>query len=132
MPGPSGRPNPTRSNPYTASSREYNTRSGEGPGSRLGRGPRVVVTQHAQESARPQGVKRGFFSTPRTGGVTSDPHGHDDVPVLVIVPGVFGAELAGGLGILELQADLAGISSLEEIQQVLRIKADGNRFALVV
>src|SRR5215470_76095 len=62
----------------------------------------------------------------------SDPHGHDDVAVLVVVAGVFRAELASGLGVLEFQADFAGVSGLEEIEQVLRIKADGQQLALVV
>jgi hypothetical protein len=44
----------------------------------------------------------------------SDPHRHDDVTVLVVLA-VGGAELAGGLGILELQLYVAGAYSLEEI-----------------
>lgn len=37
----------------------------------------------------------------------SDPHGHDDVAVLVIVIAALRTELACGLRILQLQADLA-------------------------
>jgi hypothetical protein len=36
----------------------------------------------------------------------SDAHGHEDVAVFVFVR-VFGAHLAGGLGVLELEADFA-------------------------
>jgi hypothetical protein len=34
----------------------------------------------------------------------SDAHGHEDVAVLYVLGAVFGAHLAGGLGVLELQA----------------------------
>jgi len=40
----------------------------------------------------------------------SDAHGHEDVAVLDVFGGVFWAHLAGGLGVLELQADLAGVA----------------------
>ena len=37
----------------------------------------------------------------------SDPHGHDDVAVLVVFA-FGGAKLAGGLGVFEFQANVAG------------------------
>ena len=60
----------------------------------------------------------------------SDPHGHDDVAVLVVLA-VGGAELAGGLGIFELEPYVAGADGLQEIQDVLRVEADGQGVALV-
>ena len=51
--------------------------------------------------------------------VGSDPHGHQDVAGRVFGVGVFGAHLAGGLRVLELEADLAFVSqSLEEVEDV--------------
>src|SRR5581483_1212961 len=43
-----------------------------------------------------------------------------------------GAELAGGLGVLELQANVACARGLEEVGDVLGIEADGQRLAVVV
>ena len=55
----------------------------------------------------------------------SDTHGHDDVAVFEVVGGIFGAHLAGGLGVLELKADLTGIAGgLEEVNEVGGIEAD--------
>src|ERR1700683_3606963 len=46
----------------------------------------------------------------------SDAHGHQDVAVLVLGVGIFGAHLAGGLRVLELEAHLAGVvEGLEEV-----------------
>ena len=40
----------------------------------------------------------------------SNPHRHQDIAVAHILIAVLGSHLAGGLGILELQADLAGVA----------------------
>ena len=62
----------------------------------------------------------------------SDAHGHEDVAVLDVFVGVFGAHLAGGLGVLELQADFAGVADgLEEVDQVLAVEADDERVVVV-
>src|SRR5579871_1956576 len=61
---------------------------------------------------------------------TSDPHGHDDVAVLVIV-GAEGAELAGGLGVFEFEADVAGADGLEEVENIAGVEADGEAVAVV-
>src|ERR1035437_4414326 len=58
----------------------------------------------------------------------SDAHGHDDVAVLVVVA-FGGAELAGGLGVFEFQADFTGAGGFEKIDQILGVEADGQRFA---
>ena len=66
-------------------------------------------------------------------GQHSDAHGHEDVAVSVTVfVGVFGAHLAGGLGVLELQADFAGVADgLEEVDQVGGVEADDERVVVV-
>src|SRR5208283_5955688 len=62
----------------------------------------------------------------------SDAHGHEDVAVLDVFGAVFGAHLAGGLGVLELQADLAGgADGLEEVDEVLAVEADDERVVVV-
>jgi len=61
---------------------------------------------------------------------TSDPHGHDDVAVLVVFA-VSGAELAGGLRIFEFELYVAGADGFQEVQNVLGVKADRQRIALV-
>src|ERR1017187_7030428 len=58
----------------------------------------------------------------------SDAHGHDDVAVFVVVA-FGGAELAGGLRVFEFEADFAGAGGFEEIDQVLRVEADGQRIS---
>src|ERR1039457_2227049 len=58
----------------------------------------------------------------------SDAHGHDDVAVLVVVA-FGGAELAGGLGVFQLEADLAGAGGFQELDQVLRVEANGQGLA---
>src|SRR5208283_2279867 len=59
-------------------------------------------------------------------------HGHEDVAVLDVFGAVFGAHLAGGLGVLELQADLAGgADGLEEVDEVLAVEADDERVVVV-
>ena len=55
---------------------------------------------------------------------SSDTHRHDYVPVFVIVA-LGGAELAGGLGILQLQANFAGAGGFQELNQVRGVEADG-------
>ena len=51
----------------------------------------------------------------------SDAHGHENVAVAEVFVAVLGAHLAGGLGVLELEADFAGVADgLEEVDQVLR------------
>src|SRR5438270_4707723 len=59
---------------------------------------------------------------------SSDPHRHNDIAVVVIVI-AFRAERAGRLRVLELQADFQGVGSLEEVEQVGRVEADGHRIA---
>ena len=62
----------------------------------------------------------------------SDAHGHEDVAVFDVVVGVFGAHLAGGLGVLELEADLAGVADgFEEVEQVLAVEADDQGVVVV-
>ena len=62
----------------------------------------------------------------------SDPHGHQDVAVLHVLVGVFGAHLAGGLRVLELQAHFAGVADgLQEVDQVLAVEADDERIVVV-
>src|ERR1035437_4133439 len=58
----------------------------------------------------------------------SDAHGHDDVAVFVVVA-FGGAELAGGLGGFQFEADLAGAGGFEEVDQGLGIEADRERGA---
>ena len=53
----------------------------------------------------------------------SDAHGHEDIAVLVLGVGVFGAHLAGGLGVSEFEADFAFVAErLEEVQDVTELK----------
>jgi len=55
----------------------------------------------------------------------SDSHGHEDVAILELRVWVFGAHLARGLGILELETNFAFIvECLEEIQDVDGVEAD--------
>src|ERR1039458_3465574 len=55
----------------------------------------------------------------------SNSHWHEDVAVLVLGVGILGAHLAGGLGILELQADFALVAEgFEEVENVDRVEAD--------
>ena len=61
---------------------------------------------------------------------SSDAHGHDDVAVLVIVA-FGGAELAGGLGIFQFEADFVSAGGFEEVDQVDGVEADGEGFAVV-
>ncbi len=57
-------------------------------------------------------------------GRSSDAHGHEDVAVLDVFVAVFGAHLAGGLGVLELEADFAGVADgFEEVDEVLGVEA---------
>src|SRR5713101_1184453 len=60
----------------------------------------------------------------------SDPHRHDHIAVAVLLVGQR-AHLPGRLLVLELDADGALGRGGEEIEQVLRIEADGERVALV-
>ena len=56
---------------------------------------------------------------------SSNAHGHQHVAVLVFGVGVFGAHLAGGLGVLEFEADFAFVAErLEEIEDVDGVEAD--------
>src|SRR6266700_856263 len=53
-------------------------------------------------------------------GNGSDPHRHHDVTVLVFaIRGFVRAQLAGGLRILELEADIARTYHLEKFQEIL-------------
>src|SRR4051812_44012529 len=62
----------------------------------------------------------------------SNTHGHDDVAVFVVVAGVFGAHLARGLGVLELEADLAGVADgFEEVEHVGGVEADDQSVELI-
>src|SRR5262249_56892035 len=61
----------------------------------------------------------------------ADADGHDDVAVFVVIRRVHRAQLAGRLSVLELQLDFSSVGSLEEIQQVLGVEADGHGFAVV-
>src|SRR5204863_3258025 len=60
----------------------------------------------------------------------SDPHRHDDVPVLVVFA-FGGAELAGRLGIFEFKFHVPRANRFEEVDDVVGIKADGERISLV-
>src|SRR5260221_11270818 len=53
---------------------------------------------------------------------SSDSHRHDDVAVLVIVS-FGGAELPGGLCVLQFQAHFAGAGGFQEVDQVLSVEA---------
>src|ERR1700693_3394058 len=53
----------------------------------------------------------------------SDPHGHDDVAVLVVVRAE-GAELAGGLGVFQFEAHVARADCFQEIEDVDGVEAD--------
>src|SRR6266852_95140 len=75
-------------------------------------------------------VKRGGRGRPPHMAWRSDPHGHDDVAVLVIFT-VGGTELSGGLRVFELEFYIAGTDCLQEIQNVLGVEADRERVALV-
>jgi hypothetical protein len=50
----------------------------------------------------------------RSDSTASNPHGHDDVAVFVVVA-FGGAELAGGLGVFQFEADFAGAGGFEEV-----------------
>ena len=53
----------------------------------------------------------------------SDPHRHQDVPVLHILIRILGPHLPRALGVLELQPNLSGIpDGLQEIDQVLAVE----------
>jgi len=60
----------------------------------------------------------------------SDAHGHDDVAVAIAFVGE-GAHLAGGLFVLELDADGAIGGGGEKIEHVSGVEADRNRIAFV-
>ena len=62
---------------------------------------------------------------------SSDSHGHDDVAILVILA-LSGTELAGRLGIFQFQFYVAVAGGFEEVDDVLRVEADGQRFAVVI
>src|SRR5579863_63926 len=64
-------------------------------------------------------------------GPSSDPHRHHDVAVLIILA-LGGTQLAGGLGVLQFQPYVAGAGSLEEVDDILSVEADGQRLAVVV
>ena len=58
----------------------------------------------------------------------SNPHGHNDVAILEVVLGVFGTDLAGGLGVFEFQPDLADFSDgPQEIDHVGGIESNHQR-----
>ena len=61
----------------------------------------------------------------------SNPHRHHHVAVLELGVRNIRAELAGRLRVLELDAHLVGVGVLEEIEQVLRVEANGNHFARI-
>jgi hypothetical protein len=67
---------------------------------------------HGLPVFHPGGAKAGFALVAVES--VSDPHGHDDVAVLVVID-AGGAELAGGLGVLELDVDLVALGGLEEL-----------------
>jgi len=60
----------------------------------------------------------------------SDPHRHYDVAVFVVVA-FGGAELTGGLGILQFQPDFAGAGGFQKVDQILSVEADGERVSRV-
>src|ERR1035438_7287527 len=60
----------------------------------------------------------------------SNPHGHDDVAILVVVA-LGGAKLAGGLRIFQFEPDFIGTGRLEEVDQVDGVEADGEGLAVV-
>ena len=75
----------------------------------------------------------GMNSASRSGQLrkerASDAHGHDHVAVAagVLAEGV---ELAGGLFVFQLETDWAIRRGGQKIEKVLRVEADGDRFAL--
>src|SRR5450755_3951665 len=60
----------------------------------------------------------------------SDPHGHDDVAILVVLA-IGGAKLTGRLRVFEFELYVSRANCFQEIQNVLGVKADGQRIALV-
>ena len=56
---------------------------------------------------------------------TSDAHGHQDVAVLVLCVGIFGAHLACGLAIFEFESYFAFVAhGFEEVEHVAGVEAD--------
>jgi hypothetical protein len=63
---------------------------------------------------------------------SSDAHRHQDVAVLVLGVGIFGAHLAGGLRVLELEANFAFVAErLKKVEDVDGIEADDDGVARV-
>src|SRR5208282_1099904 len=60
----------------------------------------------------------------------SDPHRHHNIPILIIVP-VGGPQLPGGLRIFQLEANFVARCRFEELDQVSRVEADRQHFAIV-
>ena len=66
----------------------------------------------------------------RAAGGASDAHGHEDVAVLVLGIGVFGAHLAGRLGVFELEPHFAlVVEGFEEVEDVDRVESYDNGVA---
>src|SRR3977135_4205326 len=56
--------------------------------------------------------------------VRSDPHRHDDVPVVIIFRAATGPHLACALGITEMKCDRFLGYCLQKIEEILRIEPD--------
>lgn len=81
---------------------------------------------------RPRWQHHGFLEFVVTTVPRSNTHGHDDVPIAILVIAVFRPHLACRLLVLELQPDLAFVSyGLEEVQHVGRIEADNQGIEVV-
>ena len=91
------------------------------------RSPAGMTTKKAQPlTAVPlRGAPFDFAQGRLPSAQNSDAHGHEDVAVFDVFVGVFGAHLAGGLGVLELEADFAlNAGRAEEVDQVGAVEAD--------
>src|SRR5579863_3314896 len=58
---------------------------------------------------------------------SSNPHRHHDIPVLVVIP-LGRPQLTRRLRVFQLQAYFAGAGGFEEVDDVLSVEADGERF----
>src|ERR1039457_1851340 len=81
------------------------------------------------ESYTPPPLGAGFTSLVILGG--SNPHGHDDVAVLIHDAVAGRAQFAGALLILQLKGNLVLRDGAEKIEKVLRVEADLDFGALV-
>ena len=91
------------------------------------RGCTVDEVKHSVSSRK---VRLRVTLRARVSRDASDPHGHDDVAVLVVLA-VGGAELAGGLGVFEFESYVAGADCFQEVEDVVGVEADGQGVALV-